>query len=194
MNKYLPKHQLCAAVAMFPLFLCGLNEARADDIDSIATWMCKNLNAKFNPVATIQQFPLEKMPEPIVKRKVSEKMTSFDLSAKGDRYSVEYHYQYSNENVSEHYGFNLKVYDQGADSSIDREKVAKRWLRRFGKVQPGVIGYSVGSSKKMLYGGESVANFGAWTSGWPTYLADWFNAKDINDFHDLCKGAGLANE
>jgi hypothetical protein len=158
--------------------------------DELSAWYCKNLHAPFDFSAAAASFPFDKLDD--VKTSQSTRPgsggpahTSVQKVAKGHDYTVTYTYQFSEENVSDPYGFYLSVDPNTRDFSTDPTVFPREWLSGFGKPVYNMMGYEVGSGPGTTGMSGSPTSFSYWTTT-GTILANWFSPADIAGFSALC--------
>jgi hypothetical protein len=152
----------------------------------VNTWFCKVLKAPFDPKAAIAAFPLEKLPDPVETRKEDpsgdNKSVVVSLTSEGDKYKVEFRYQFKESNVTDPYGFSLSV----ADTSFSQEFLhdSQKWLAEFGKPTQGIFGMQVAKGEPMAPGMPGFY-FVAWTSV-GNYSANWFYPSYLKSAAEAC--------
>lgn len=156
----------------------------------INQWLCKVLKTPFDPAAAIAAFPLEALPAAVEKREErtsddGDKTTSVELAAEGEGWTVEYGYQYASDDVSDPYGFDLRV-SAVYPGSQAFEKETVKLLREFGKPRQSVLGEAVFAGPAMFEGGDKVFSFGRW-SRVGVYTASWWKRGDVRFAAELCK-------
>ncbi len=151
--------------------------------DKVSQWFCTVLKTGFDPQAAITAFPLETMPAPKETREKGDDITSVTLASQGDEFTVEYRYQYLNEDNDQTYGYGL--YIQPRRASFQQEAMA--WLRGFGKpVSDGYgMSYHVGTGQDVI-DEEPSFKFAAWDS-LGMRSAQWFLPGDIKLAGELCR-------
>lgn len=151
-------------------------------------WFCKVLKSPFDPVAAIKAFPLEKLPDPVESERSrgegEDKVIYREWTASGENFEVEYSYGYRESNVSQPFGFGLRVKRESYDDAAPA--TALKWLREFGKPVESIMGQKVSAGPPIYKGGDQVFYFQTW-DGTGTYSANWFNAKDIQHAAELCR-------
>lgn len=181
---------LAAAMLAGGLILPGT--AAAKPRAPISKWFCASLTgANFDPAAAIAAFPLEKMPAAEEKR---ESKTDGDgdithyveLVAEGELFEVSYRYAFKNDEVTEPYGFSLKVYASSYPESDAFRDAMEGWVKEFGKPQKSIIGEAVYAGPEMYAGGPRIFHIGHWGDS-AVMEAAWWSRPDYKYAQELCK-------
>ena len=152
----------------------------------LSDWYCQNLISPFDFERSAKTFPFEKLTleaETPPKLNSDSTASSVDRRAKGENYTIEYHYQYNMSNVSEPYGFSLSV-DRKISPGVDPMEFARTWLAGFGKAKYEPVGYMVGFGPSQFPGLPPAAQFGYWSTG--RIIAQWFSVDGIQHFKTAC--------
>lgn len=176
--------------AISTILLLGSLPAYAKPLSTpeLSVWYCKNLHAPFNFAATASSFPFDRLGDVTgsqsTRGEPGDQRISVEKTAKGEDYTLTYSYQYSENNVSQPYGFSLSIDENKRDFSSDPTIFPKAWLSSLGTATYDVMGYEVGAGPPMAGTGKLPTNFSYWTTG--RILANWFSPNDISYFSTLC--------
>ncbi len=164
----------------------GAVEARSP----VNKWYCEVLNNKFDPKAAIAKFPLEKLPPAVEEVDVKDegedgKRTNVTVAAEGKIYKVQYGYSYKNNDVSDPYGLDLRIYVGYPESETAKLEMDK-WLKEWGTPEKSTMGQAVYAGPPIYEDGDKVFSFERW-KGSAVYIANWWSKGDIRYAAELCK-------
>ena len=177
-----------AAAMVLPLAI-GISAA-AEARSPVNEWFCKVLKAPFDPKVAIASFPLEKMPEPMESREEraddkGKKTTWVEWESEGETFKVSHKYAFSNDDVTDPYGFSLTVSVADYSLSDSMKLEMDKWLAEFGPLERSQMG------GRAVYGGpksewrDEPFDIQRWGSS-AVYQANWFNREDIKYAAEVC--------
>lgn len=172
--------------AVTAALVLSAGDALAKPTSEIGKWYCSVLKSPFDHRVAFKNFPLEKLPKPVEKRKTSDTgRVNVSLTATGEEYEVEYTYAFRVDDVNDIYGLDLSV--QASDMTAETEEASLKWLREFGKPKKNMFGWYVGAGPELTRGSDNpVFKFAVWPDS-GMMRAEWFHPKHLKHAASLCE-------
>jgi hypothetical protein len=163
------------------------------DTQQLTDWFCSSFEGSLDFPKLAKTFPFDRLGELSTTRKPVQGVgkdgestsTSVEQTAKGEKFTIAYDYQYNNDNVSSPFGFTIQVRPRLVDFNQDPDMFAKSWLATQGKQEYQALGPVVGMGEK-----NPAIGYTAYFSYWPgtgTMVMGWMNADDTSKFSAACK-------